>query len=146
MIPLLIFGGLAGGGGGGAYLELQNSRPFSIENHRFSGAILHSFCISNNKVGICIAIRTYAERSVSMSRRRAAQLSTAAAALDPPATSACSSDRSGKTSASGGARPTWDLGLPRRGGQLPPHLSCSVTNRHFSVEESSFILKNHHLY
>ena len=32
-----------------AHFQLQNDRPFSIENHHFSGAILHSFCIFNRK-------------------------------------------------------------------------------------------------
>ena len=32
------------------YLYLQNKRPFFNTNHRFSGEIIHSFCIFNSKV------------------------------------------------------------------------------------------------
>ena len=34
----------------GGYLEWQNKWPFSIQDHRFSGKILHPFCIFNRKI------------------------------------------------------------------------------------------------
>ena len=55
----------------GRYLKLQNNRPFSVEKHHFSGAILHSFCIFRRKnAGKSAFILQFATAGTPCDRKR----------------------------------------------------------------------------